>query len=292
MVSGKKVSRRFKIHAHIAICGVDLVKMRKCSCFLFLTIRLRSTCPIPILAFLYSFLLFLLVIILSINLTQFIYPPISKKEIKPSSSSQNLAQDLKLAELGQDRETKERLEREKAEADEAERLRLEKLEEETQLERDRLAAMEAMEQQQREAERLRAEEEAKNAAMRAELEKKEMETKPVLTVFEFKALWSKLSTTGSFQCKLKELPGLIPLTNHLKKQGFHVVFAASPTSSDVEIGVCNIRRLGNEPWFMTRFLATPTSFSAVMKAEDATQVTAFVKKFALAKVLKIDGAIK
>jgi hypothetical protein len=203
-----------------------------------------------------------------------------------------MASDLELANLGNDREKQERLERERAEAAEHERLRLEKLEMDAQLERDRLNELERIEAAQREQERLRKEQEEKEAILRKENEQKEMDTKPVLSVFEFKSLWSQLSTTGSFQCKLKSLPVMLQFTDHLKKQGFHVVFAASPTATDIEIGLCNIRNVGNEPWFMTRFLATATSFSAVMKAQDPSQVTAFVKKFALAKVLKIDGAIK
>jgi hypothetical protein len=39
---------------------------------------------------------------------------------------------------------------------------------------------------------------------------------------------------------------------------------------------------------MARFLATPNSFSAVMKSESPEVVAGHVKKFALAKVLKID----
>jgi hypothetical protein len=71
--------------------------------------------------------------------------------------------------------------------------------------------------------------------------------------------------------------------------GFHIVFAAKPSPTDVEVGVCNIRTQDSDAWFMARFLATATTFSAVMKAQNPEQVTAYVKKFALAKVLKIDG---
>lgn len=110
-----------------------------------------------------------------------------------------------------------------------------------------------------------------------------------LAVVKFKALWASLGTAGSFQCNLKALPAITNLTEHLKKQGFHIVFAAKPSPNDVEVGVCNIRLQDGDPWFMARFLATSNSFSAVMKAENAEQVTAYVKKFALAKVLKIDN---
>jgi hypothetical protein len=71
--------------------------------------------------------------------------------------------------------------------------------------------------------------------------------------------------------------------------GFHIVFAAKPSPTDVEVGVCNIRTQDSDAWFMARFLATATTFSAVMKAQNPEQVTAYVKKFALAKVLKIDS---
>jgi hypothetical protein len=40
---------------------------------------------------------------------------------------------------------------------------------------------------------------------------------------------------------------------------------------------------------MARFVSSQSTFSAVMKAEDSNQVTSYVKKFALAKVLKIDS---
>ena len=118
---------------------------------------------------------------------------------------------------------------------------------------------------------------------------KEADIKSALTlsVGQFKTLWSELGTAGSFQAKLKILPQAADMTAHLKKQGFHIVFVATPSPTDLEIGLCNTRLKGTEKWFMARFLATSSTFSAVMKAEDSTQVTMFVKKFALAKVLKI-----
>ena len=83
-------------------------------------------------------------------------------------------------------------------------------------------------------------------------------------------------------------PSLILFTEHIKKQGFHVVYATSPTSSDIELGICNIRSAGNEAWFLARFIASSSSFSTIMKAEIPEEVSAHVKKFALAKILKID----
>ena len=113
------------------------------------------------------------------------------------------------------------------------------------------------------------------------------------------------------------MPDVTVLSNHLKKQGFHVVFQHSPPGGDVEIGFCNVRKdpsssnsnsngnsnsnsnssntgttggstLPQEAVFMARFVAAGTGFNAVMKSDDATNVPGFVKKFALAKVLKID----
>lgn len=110
----------------------------------------------------------------------------------------------------------------------------------------------------------------------------------VLNVTRFKGLWTSFPTNGSFQCNLKATPVLNQVVDHLKKQGFHVVFAVSPNADNMEIGVCNIRPVGVEDWFMARFLIAKGTFSAVMKANNAEIVPPLVKKFALAKVLKID----
>ena len=88
--------------------------------------------------------------------------------------------------------------------------------------------------------------------------------------------------------KLRALPSLSLLTEHMRKQGFHVVFASAPTMNDLEIGICNIRSRPNDKWFLTRFVASPSDFSAVMKSEDSENAAKFVKQFSLAKVLKID----
>ena len=66
------------------------------------------------------------------------------------------------------------------------------------------------------------------------------------------------------------------------------MFANSPPSGGIEVGICNIRTTGDDAWFMARFLASPSNFSAVMKCQDPTVVEKFVKKFALAKILKIE----
>lgn len=151
-----------------------------------------------------------------------------------------------------------------------------------------------------EAEQARQEKEmAEMAAKKAEEEKAlreaeearlAIERAPTMSVALYKSLWGSLPIAGSFQCKLKAAPTLGAMTEHFKKQGFHVVFAASPNSVDVEVGVSNIRPEGEGKWFMARFLASSNSFSAVMKSEDPDLVTGYVKKFALAKALKIDSA--
>lgn len=159
-------------------------------------------------------------------------------------------------------------------------------------------AEEERRRQKQEEERKKKEEEqgakaakaAEEAAAR-EREKNEREKadiSPTLSVSQYKALWASLGTAGSFQCKLKSAPSLIAFSEHLRKQGFHVVFAASPSTTDIEVGICNIRADGTGDWFLARFLASQSTFSAVMKCQNNGDVSAFVKRFALAKVLKID----
>lgn len=188
---------------------------------------------------------------------------------------------LQLADLQKDREKEEREQREQAIREAQERRRVKELQD-----------------AELEAERRRKEEEAMLAAAKAindrklledaERLKQEAMLESVLTVQKFKSLWSTLDTAGSFQCNLKTLPAVTNLTEHLKKQGFHVVFAAKPSPTDIELGICNVRKHESESWFMARFLATNNSFSAVMKAQNSEQVTDYVKKFALAKILKIE----
>ena len=114
------------------------------------------------------------------------------------------------------------------------------------------------------------------------------EFSPILSVQQFKALWPALGVAGSFQCKLRSAPNIQILTAHLRKQNFNVVFASSPTDKETEVSVCNIKESPEEAWFMARFLFTSSLFSAVMKAQDAHAVEGHVRRFALAKVLKID----
>lgn len=194
---------------------------------------------------------------------------------------------LALKELEKDREQEEREQREKvAREQEEERQRLAQIEAQTAAEFQRR-------QEEEEKERLRQLEERRLRDEREAQEKKEAEEfanrwESVLAVTKFKSLWASLTTNGSFQCNLKAMPGLNQLTEHLKRQGFHVVFATNANANNLEIGICNVRPVGQDDWFIARFLVSNNSFSAVMKATKAELVPQFVKKFALAKVLKID----
>lgn len=205
-----------------------------------------------------------------------------KKKVDPKPMVE--VQQLPLKELESDREREERQAREKIMREqEDERQRYARKEAEELAEFQRLQQLELEEAARRlEAQRLQE--------MKA-LEEQQAQTdrwESILTVAQYKSLWSSLGTNGSFQCNLKSMPSQDQLADHLKRQGFHVVFAVSPNANDIEIGICNIRPMGQEAWFMARFLASNNSFSAVMKAQDASLVPTMVKKFALAKVLKID----
>ena len=135
---------------------------------------------------------------------------------------------------------------------------------------------------------LQEEEESRQAEERKRLEE-EAKRVPVLDTKGFKALWTSLPSAGSFQCKLKSVADKEKFLTHIKKQGFHVVFFANPGGENsFEIGLCNTRESGEGPWFLARFVTMDKKFSAVMKAEDTAIVTGFVKKFGLAKVLRID----
>ncbi|RYH24964.1 hypothetical protein EON65_16050 [archaeon] len=192
---------------------------------------------------------------------------------------------LELRDLENDREKEEREKRESISRDQEEerqRLAQKEVEELKEYERQQQILLEE-EMRRLEEERQRELQAAHNAA-----EQDVNRWMSVLTVTDFKSLWSTLNTNGSFQCNLKSPPNQTQLTEHLKRQGFHVVFAVSPNAADIEIGICNVRPMGQEAWFMARFLVSNNSFSAVMKSQDATLVPSLVKKFALAKVLKID----
>lgn len=110
----------------------------------------------------------------------------------------------------------------------------------------------------------------------------------VLSIGRYKALWATLDSAGQFQCKLRAPVAMITFTEHLRQQGFHIVFTSSPSATDSEVGLCNVRADPSDPWFLVRFLVSRNALSAVLKAQDKSRVKQFVKTFALSKILKID----
>jgi len=215
---------------------------------------------------------------------------LTPKEIVPDAYEENdiTQTKRKAAQLERDREEKEKQERMRIEKEhdrkkaEVEAERRKRLEEKEMLVREE-------EHERAEQARLVLEEEERQEVLRKQKEDEvNARLARVLTVHKFKELWPTLATGGSFQCKLKSLPSILNFTDHMKNQGFHVVFAATPSPTELEVGICNIRPTGTETWFMTRFLASGSNFSAVMKSQNPDDITQYVKKFSLAKVLKID----
>ena len=194
---------------------------------------------------------------------------------------------LPLRALEKDREQEERDQREKVlQEQEAERQRIAQMEAQANadfIKQQEDVLQEAAKRIQEQKMRELAEEEERKKA-----EEFATRWEAVLTVTQFKSLWSTFPTNGSFQCNLKSMPDLQQLVDHMKKQGFHIVFAVSPNANSIEVGICNVRPVNEPSWFMARFLAANNSFSAVMKSDNTEIVPALVKKFALAKVLKID----
>ncbi len=210
---------------------------------------------------------------------------VKQSTVQPSTTE--VVKALPLKALEKDKEQDEREQREKVLM-------------EQEVERQRIAQLEA----EANAEFVKKQEEALQEAARKIQEQKLLEAQEeeerkkaeeavnrweaVLTVAQFKSLWSTFPTNGSFQCNLKQMPTVNQLVEHLKKQGFHIVFAVSPNANNIEVGICNVRAFGQPSWFMARFLSANNSFSAVMKSDNTEIVPMLVKKFALAKVLKID----
>jgi hypothetical protein len=190
------------------------------------------------------------------------------------SATEGRLQTLEKSKEEMDRLEKERIAAEKKKQEELDALRKKETEEKRVLEEKRA-------REEEEKTRLEAEAEAK---AKAEREKKD----PTLNVNNFKVMWTQLGTAGSFQCKLKSMPTLQNFNEHIKKQGFHIVFAVAPSPEDMEVGICNVLPAEGGPRFLARFLASKNNFSAVMKCEAVDAVTQYVKKFALSKVLKID----
>ena len=197
-----------------------------------------------------------------------------------SSEAEEKSQELRGTTGLRDRELEERLARERAE-EEAERRRQRDLRDAAERE-----AAEAA-RRQREAEIVAAREAKELQEMR---DKERLRMAPTLDVPTFKDKWSVLPAAGTFSCRVRTLPELKSLTDHFRTQGFHIVFASVPSPAEVEVGICNVRERGVEPWFLARFLSSKGTFTAVMKSENAEAAPAFVKKFALAKVLKIDAS--
>ena len=204
-----------------------------------------------------------------------------KARQKEKEKKYETEQDLKNT-AGLAKEEQERLERERAEL-EAERQYLRDKDERLRREAEQKAAKEEQERRQKEEEE-KAQREREAAAAAA--------VSPILSVADFKTLWAALAVSSQFQCKLRDNPALMAFTEHLRKQGFHIVFGSTPSPEDVEVGVCNIRSAPSDPQFMARFLSSQRSFSAVMKCDNVDAVPAFVKKFALAKILSIDTTKK
>ena len=211
---------------------------------------------------------------------------VPKKKVVQPVADQPGPNALELRDLQQaDREQQERIQREALQREQERERAL-------QLQREQEAAEQLKRRQQEELEEAaRRLNERHQREMEEKAKSEEMRQETVLSVNKFKSLWASLPSAGAFQCNLKMMPIIGTLTEHLKKQGFHVVFATTPTPNDIEVGICNNRDPSNDNhfWFMARFLVANNSFSAAMKSQNADQVHVFVKKFALAKVLKIES---
>lgn len=207
--------------------------------------------------------------------------PATEEELSAAAISRNKLEQ-RLADIRDKREREEEKERER-------------LEQEQQKHEERKAAEKKKKEEEEERQRQREEEEEAIRRKREQEadeknEREKMERSPTLTVLQYKGLWTSLGSTGSFDCNLKSKPSMHALSEHMRKQGFHVVFASSNEdgSKDLELGICNVREDGTGPWYLARFLSVGNKFSAVMKCQDPSAVPNFVKKFALAKILKID----
>ena len=191
-------------------------------------------------------------------------------------NSSKYAAEVQLQQTEKGREEIEQLERERAEYEATRRTNIE--------EQSRKQEMEA----EKERHRLFEEEKEKRRLEEEKLRHEEATDSYTLNLNQFKSKWKKLGTGGSFQCKLKALPSHNALIEHLQRKGFHIVYSNAGKSSDVEIGICNTRTTLNDGWFMARFLASSSSFSSIMKADNPDDIKIFVKLFELAKVIKIE----
>ena len=111
----------------------------------------------------------------------------------------------------------------------------------------------------------------------------------------FDSVWTSMSISGKFLCKLKESPLITVLVKHLETQGFHIASTTSFGNEGVGSGVefevrfCNIlNRPQKEGLFLCKFTVVKNTFTASMKAENLDDIAMHVKRFALAKILKVD----
>ena len=191
------------------------------------------------------------------------------------SVSDKYVANVQLQDMEKGREEIEQMERDRAEFEASRRRNIEEHSRKQEIleERERQRQYEEEQERQRIEEEKIREEDATNAY--------------VLNITQFKTKWKSLPTGGSFQCKLKALPSILILTEHLQQKGFHIVYSSSGKTSDIEIGISNTRTTLNDGWFMARFLASSSSFSSVMKSDNPSDIKIYVKLFELAKVIKI-----
>ena len=112
-----------------------------------------------------------------------------------------------------------------------------------------------------------------------------------LSVAEFKTMWKKLDIANSLQRKVEKAPTLTQLTEHFKRQNFHVVYATvnpKAKSTEIEIALCNIRIDESDIWFMCKFLLLEKEFSVVMKSQNPALLPRYIKQFELAAILNVD----
>eukprot|EP01038_Epipyxis_sp_PR26KG_P012409 gene12409-16643_t len=213
-------------------------------------------------------------------------PKLVSNGVVPTIDKNAKENEQALASLSVDRELNEREERERIMRERELALALKRAEEEKLL-LDKIELERKKQEEQDRLELLKRQKDNENEE-KSTLADIESHFQSTLTVTTFKPLWTSLSIAGSFSCKLKIIPTMTIIVEHLKKQAFHIVYATLINNEECEIGLCNIRMMNDETWFLARFIINNLNFSAVMKAEDNEKVPKFVKKFALAKVLKID----
>jgi hypothetical protein len=117
---------------------------------------------------------------------------------------------------------------------------------------------------------------------------------PTINTEQFKSFWQAFQIQASFKCNIKEMPSMTNLSDHFHKQGFHVVYANVPTPSDIEICICNVRKLDaddGDVWFIARFLIDERTANVVMKAETEKSLKKHVRFFELGTALKMSDKV-